>query len=390
MGVRYLVLGSGMQGTASGYYFSQFGEAAKITMADLHPQVAQKAAQKINDLNKNKIAEALTLNVKDRSALREVLKNHDAVLSAIDYALNLEITQACIEAGVHMVDLGGNTDVVRKQHELNAQAKAKNISIVPDCGLAPGLGNSMGAYGIEHFDQCHEVQVRCGGLPQKPRPPLDYKLVFNIKGLTNEYFGKAWILREGQIKEIDTFSELESLEFKSPVGKCEAFVTTGGTSTCPWTFKDKVETYEYKTVRYPGHFEKFKVMMDLGLLDLEPVQVGDQKVSPRDLFHAVVPSHLDFPEDRDLIVIRATCTGTKESKKKQLKLEMILMHDEKTNFTAMEMGTGYPAALVLIHAAQGKAKAGVTALELALNNKDYMKDLQKNGLPIEITETELS
>lgn len=387
MSIRYLVLGSGMQGTASGYYFSQFGDATSITMADRDLRVAQKASDRINKLAGKNISNAKQIDAKNREELMRLLKEHDAVLSAIDYALNLSITDACIEAGVHMVDLGGNTDVVRKQLELSQRAKEKNISIVPDCGLAPGLGNSMGAYGIELFDECESVQVRCGGLPQKPRPPLDYKLVFNIKGLTNEYFGKAWVLRNGKIEEIDTFSELETLEFASPVGKCEAFVTTGGTSTCPWTFQNKVKTYEYKTVRYPGHFEKFKVMLDLGLLDTTPIQVGDQKISPRDVFHAVVPSHLDFPEDRDLVVIRATCTGKKASQTKTVSFEMILLQDEKTGFTAMEMGTGYPAALVLIHAARGEAKKGVVPLESALNNKRYMEELVKNGLPIKTTET---
>src|SRR5690606_618993 len=139
--------------------------------------------------------------------------------------------------------------------------------------------------------------------------PLGYKLVFNIGGLTNEYFGKAYILRNGKVTEIDTFDELEEIEFDSPVGKCEAFTTTGGTSTAPWTFEGKIDTYEYKTVRYPGHYEKFKTMLELGLLDTEPVKVGEAMISPRDVFHSVVAPKIDFPDDKDLVVLRTTCKG---------------------------------------------------------------------------------
>lgn len=380
MAYRYLSLGSGMQGTASAYYFSQFGDAKQITMADRDLGVAKKAADRVNTLAKKEIAEAVQVDASNAQDLIALMKKHDAVMSAIDYALNLKITECALEADVHLADLGGNTDVVNSQHTLGKKKGAKNASLIPDCGLAPGLGNSMGAYLLEEVEGCEDIQVRCGGLPQNPKPPLDYKLVFNVRGLTNEYFGKAWVLRDSKIQEIDTFTELEDLEFKAPVGKCEAFVTTGGTSTSPWTFQSKLKNYGYKTVRYPGHFDKIKCMMDLGLLDLDPVQVGDVKVVPRELFHTVVPPRIAFPDDKDLVVIRAEGKNTTG---KGLRLEMILFQDEKTGFTAMEMGTGYPAALALIYAARGEAKKGVVSLETAFDNKKYMEELMKNGLPIE-------
>ena len=383
MSHRYLVLGSGMQGSACACYFAKYGDAKQICMADISEDTAQKAADRINQLTRSHLASAEVINVKDHQKLVELMKNYDAVLSAIDYSMNVDITKAAIEAGVHLCDLGGNTNLVREQLKLHPQALEKNISIVPDCGLAPGLGNTLAAYGIELLDECEEVQVRCGDLPQNPKPPLQYKLVFNIRGLTNEYFGKAWILRNSEIQEISTFTECEELEFKSPIGKCEAFVTTGGTSTCPWSFQGKVKNYAYKTVRYPGHYEKIKCMMDLGLLDTTPVKVNGCEVAPRDVFHAVVPSHIDFPEDKDLVVLRATCKGTKSGKAKTLCFEMILFQDEKTGFSAMEMGTGFPAALVLIHAARGQAQKGVVSLEKALDNAKYMEELIRNGLPIE-------
>jgi len=383
---RYLVLGSGMQGGACGYYFSQFGDAKEIGMADISMDVAKKAAERVNSLSSSTLANAIQIDAKNHASLVQTFKNYDAALSAIDYSLNVDITKAAIEAGVHLVDLGGNTDIVKAQLQLNDAAKTKDVSIVPDCGLAPGLGNTLAAYGMEMLDETEDVQIRCGGLAQEPRPPLDYKLVFSIRGLTNEYLGKAWILRDSKVVEIDTFSELESIDFEAPVGRCEAFVTTGGSSTCPWTFENKVKTYEYKTVRYPGHYDKFKCMVDLGLLDLEPVEVNGVSVVPREVFHKLAPAKLDFPGDKDLVVLRTTCVGKKSGKRRAYQFDLILFQDEDTGFTAMEMGTGYPAALVLIHAARGQTPKGVVSLEKALNHDIYIQELIKNALPIRTTE----
>ncbi|MBN8554325.1 MAG: saccharopine dehydrogenase NADP-binding domain-containing protein [Deltaproteobacteria bacterium] len=386
MSYKYLVLGSGMQGTAGGYDLAAHGDAESVVMADISLAQAQKAADWINRLLKKPIAKPLQLNAKDGTALRSAFKGINGIFSATSYELNLEITKAAIEAGASMVDLGGNTPVVLSQLKLHEQALAKNISIIPDCGLAPGLGNTLASYGISQMDRCDDVQVRCGGLPQTPRPPLDYKLVFSVRGLTNEYFGKAWVIRDEKIAEIETFSELEEIDFPKPIGRCEAFTTTGGTSTCPWTYQGKVKNFVYKTVRYPGHFEKIKCMMDLGLLDPDPIEVGvgenKVKVAPREVFHTVVPPRISFPEDKDLVVLRTTCTGVKNGKPMSVTYDLLDYHDEATGFSAMERSTAYPAALTLILSVRGKNKKGVQPLEVALDNETFMKEIGSHGLKI--------
>lgn len=382
MGYKYLVLGCGMQGVAAGYDLAKTGDAEKVTMADIDGVKAEKACAHINRLIGRNISEAVSINVTQQTQLVALMKTVHGVFSATSYEFNLGITEAAIEAGVSLVDLGGNTPVVLSQIKLHEKALAKNISITPDCGLAPGLGNTLASYGMSKLDRCDEVQIRCGGLPQKPKPPLDYKLVFSVRGLTNEYFGKAWVLENSQVKEIDTFSALETLDFPSPVGKCEAFTTTGGSSTCPWTYQGKVKNYVYKTVRYPGHYDKVKCMMDLGLLDPDPIDVGGVKVAPREVFHTVAPTRLAFPEDRDLVVLRTTCIGVQNGKPKKISFDLMDFHDEKTGFTAMERSTAYPAALTLILSVRGKNKKGVVPLELGLDNETFMAEISKHDLKI--------
>ncbi len=256
MGYRYVVLGAGMQGTASAYDMARFGEAEQIILADIDLRVAQRAATRVNRLTQRKLAKAAKVDVKDHNALVKLLKGANAVLSAVPYYFNVGIAKAAIEAKVNMCDLGGSTDIVFEQLKLDRRARKAGITIVPDCGLMPGMGNTLAVYGMNKLKRlgarCKEVQIRCGGLPQKPKPPLFYKLVFNIEGLTKEYTGKAYVLRGGKITRIEALTELEEIEFPEPVGCCEAFITSGGTSTCPWTFKGQLDRYEYKTVRYSG------------------------------------------------------------------------------------------------------------------------------------------
>jgi lysine 6-dehydrogenase len=364
----------------------RFGDAEVVLLVDNELDRAAAAARRVNELTRSDKARAAKVDVRDDAAVVKLLTGTTAVLSAVPYTFNLALTKAAIAAGAHFCDLGGNTDIVMQQWRLDADAKAKKVSIVPDCGLAPGLANVLAAYVKARMDRCRRISMRCGGLPQNPKPPLGYKLVFNIGGLTNEYFGRAVVLRGGKIAEVDTFSELEKLDFPPPVGPCEAFVTSGGTSTVPRSFEGQVDEVDYKTVRYPGHFEKMKVLLDLGLLDLKPVEVDGVPVIPRKVFHRVAAPKLEFPEDRDLVVLRVEGEGEKDGRPVTIRLDILDFHDAETGFTAMERTTGFPAAMVAEELARGKVRPGVAPLESsALDQTALVTGLAARG--IKVTET---
>ncbi len=381
MGYRYAILGAGLQGTAAAYDMGRFGDADSILLLDRQERRAKRQAERLNQLLGREIARGDVIDVRDGGEVETKLREVDATLSAVPYFFNPAIAMACIHAGSHMCDLGGNTDVTRRVVGMDEEARAAGISIVPDCGLAPGLGNTLAVYGMNRMDEVDAVHIRCGGLPQDPKPPLFYKVVFNIAGLTNEYFGDATFLRNGRITNVKTFSELEEIEFDAPVGRCEAFVTSGGTSTCPWTFEGRVKIYDYKTVRYPGHYDRFKVMHDLGLLDLKPIELrSGQKVVPRDVFHAVVGPSLSFPDDRDLVVLRVTVEGRREGHAFKTVLEVMDFEDEATGFSAMQRTTGWSAAIVSIMQARGEIKAGATPLEIAVDGDQFVDEFKKRGI----------
>lgn len=381
----YLVLGAGIQGTTIAYDMARFGEAKTVYLKDSVSAQAEQSAQHINGLLE---AEGFapcvipgTIDVTDTAALQQGMQDVDSCLSAVPYRFNPTIARCAIATQTHFNDLGGNTALVQEELSLHEQALAAGISLIPDCGLAPGLGNTLAAYGIQQLDHCEEVQIRCGGLPQHPQPPLDYMIVFSIEGLTNEYFGKAVILRNSNIVEIDTFEELENLHIEG-LGEVEAFTTSGGTSTCPWTYEGQIKTYEYKTIRYQGHHAKFKVLKELGLLELTPVNVKGQMVVPRDLFHTVAKERLTFEDKRDLVVIQSVCRGTKDGQPKTLSYTILDYYDEATQFNAMSRMTGYPASIVAIMSARGQNQKGAIPLELAVPGDIFMQELKKRGIEI--------
>ena len=170
------------------------------------------------------------LDAGDLKAAESALGDFDAALSCVTYRYNPGLTRAAINGGCSFVDLGGNNDAVREQLSLDSEAEKAGVSIIPDCGLAPGFVAILAADGISKFDKVHSIRIRVGGLPQHPRPLLNYQMVFSAEGLINEYWEPCVIVEEGRSKTVDPMSGLESLHFDE-IGDLEAFYTSGGTST---------------------------------------------------------------------------------------------------------------------------------------------------------------
>src|SRR6195952_533660 len=302
--MRMLVLGAGLQGCACAYDLLQNPEVTQVRLADLHfdhlPSfLASYSGPRLIPT---------PLDVRDREAVLAVMRESDAVMSAIPYYFNLQLAECAVEAGVHFCDLGGNTEIVFQQKALADRAKAKGITVVPDCGVAPGMVNIFAEHGIRQLDTVDSVRIYVGGLPQEPEPPLDYQIVYSLEGVLDYYTTKSWVIRGGERQQGTALSEVEPVHFDAPVGELEAFHTAGGLSTMAWRYEGKIPTMEYKTLRYPGHAEIMETIRGLGLLDLEPVDVKGVKVVPRDVFVSVVGPKLTKPQGKDLLALRVTVT----------------------------------------------------------------------------------
>src|SRR5690606_15214300 len=287
--MRMLVLGGGLQGSACAYDLLKNEKVERVVLADLNiDRIPPFLRQLANDPR----LELVRVDARDEEAVSRVMQGVDACMNALPYYFNLDMTRLAVRNGVHYSDLGGNTEIVFRQQELDAEARERGVSVIPDCGLAPGMVNILAAAGIAELDEPESVRIFVGGLPQEPEPPLNYQIVYSIEGVLDYYTTRSWVLRDGEPRQVDALTEIEPVEFPEPVGTLEAFHTAGGLSTLPWTYRGRLKTMEYKTLRYPGHAEAMRVIRDLGLLGLDPVQVNGQEVVPRKVFIACVEPRL--------------------------------------------------------------------------------------------------
>ncbi len=377
MPFTYAVFGAGRQGSAAAYDLALRGDAGRVILGDVSLEAAQKSAGRINKLLKQDIAEARQVDVTDPQAVSKALKGVDALLSAVPYYYNLELSRLAIQAGANYNDLGGNTEIVRQQHALDAQARQAGVSIIPDCGQVPGMGTTLMMYAMSLLDKAVDVYMWDGGLPVKPRPPFNYLLTFNIAGLTNEYAEPGIFLRDWKISEVEPMTELETVEFPLPVGKLEAFVAGGGTSTMPYAYEGKLRTLQNLTLRWPGHFQQLRAYWELGLWGLEPLQVGDQQVRPRDVFHALFEPKVVTADIEDMVLVRVKAVGEKDGRPAQAVIDLVDYCDPATGFTAMERTTGWDAAIVLAMAARGQTPRGAGGVESFVPPGLFMEELYK-------------
>jgi len=366
-----------MMGSAVASDLARTNSNDEIVLADINLQNAKITAKAMGPN-----VSPVRLDVNNTKDLVSTITGSNAVVSAVSYTVNHQITKAAIQAGVHMCDLGGNNEVVQKQVAHDAEAKAKGISIVPNCGLAPGLTNILAMEGTKEFDELASIHLRVGGLPQNPRPPLYYQIVFSVEGLINEYVEKAEIIKDGTLMHIDPMSGLEEITFPEPFGTLEAFNTSGGLSWLTHLLNGRVRDLDYKTIRYQGHCEKFKTLLDLGFATSEAMMVGGSVKTNREFFGDLLRKKLDYG-DKDVVLGRATITGRKGNADKTLVYEFVDYYDDDAKMTAMMRTTAFPTSIIAQMLAHGTiSQRGVMPPEACVPGDVMILELGKRGIKI--------
>ena len=321
--MKILVLGAGRMGLGAVYDLAHNSpEVEAVTVADFDLKKAADVAAKVNSAK----VTAQQIDVLNTAEIARLMKDHDSAISCVNYWYNVELSKAAIATATNFCDLGGNNYIVDEQLALDEEAKQAGISIIPDCGLAPGMVSVLAMHGAKKFDEIEEIHIRVGGLPQNPKTLLEYQLVFSVEGLINEYIEVARVIRDGQITEVESMTELESLSFEE-FPPLEAFQTSGGTSTLPDTFLGKIKQLDYKTIRYAGHCEKFKTMIDLGLCSSEEILVDYARITPRKVFGELLTKHLPADEP-DYVLVRLEFVGKTNGESKKLRFDIVDKQDE--------------------------------------------------------------
>jgi lysine 6-dehydrogenase len=376
--MRMLVLGAGLQGSACAYDLLQNPNVTEVRLADLN---VSHLPDFLNEYSGKRLIPT-PLDVRDREAVLALMREAKATMSAIPYYFNLDLARLAVQAGTNFCDLGGNTEIVFRQKELDADARKAKVTIVPDCGLAPGMVNILAQYGIQQLDAVQSVKIFVGGLPQHPEGPLGYQIVYSLEGVLDYYTTLSWIVRNGKREQVKALSEREPVLFPKPVGELEAFHTAGGLSTMAWRYEGKIPSMEYKTLRYPGHAHIMEAIRELGLLELTPIDVKGTKVVPRDVIVAAMGPRLTKPKGRDLVALRVVVEGTKGGTPMKLGWELLDYYDESRGISAMMRTTGYSLSITGQMQANGELETGVHTPDECIPAEKYISELAKRGVMI--------
>lgn len=410
--MKIAILGAGKQATGVLEFLSRFpkyrddDDKHHVVLADMDLEIAAELAKKFawaTFLEDERISK---INVKKMDArslddIVEVLSDCDVAFNALPFSFALNATRAAIESKTHMVDLGGNSKIVDRQLELSEDAKTAGITIIPDCGLAPGFIGILASDALEnsHIEEMASIKIRVGGLPanKKEGGPLEYGDFFSLKGLLNEYVEPVVVLRDGNVETIEPLTEHEL--FYGDREELEAFTTSGGSSTLPQSFQSRVKNLDYKTIRYPGHLNGLKLLKATGSFNLETLKKLC-KPGLRDVVFVKVEAK-GRSTHRNTIIARTyslearyyfsdqgtrcdTCQycynedGTRDCNHDISRYPLI---------TAMMQCTAWPAAIVMLMLPElSKKFSGVRKQEQVINPVNFLSELRKTDLDLRLTE----
>lgn len=385
--MRSLIIGAGRQGTAAAVDLGLRCGATQIVMADRDAAIAAASAARVNALVGREVARSITLAADDLSAAGAAFAETDVVLSAVPYYFNLAHSKLAIAHRVHFVDMGGNTDVVREQLALDAEARAAGVVILPDCGMGPGLVNVLAVHLMEQLDETHDIYMADCGLPADPTPPWNYTCTFHLNGLTNEYDGLVPLLRDGKIFMAEALSDLQT-EDLGELGTYESFIAAGG-STAPWSFEGRVRTFETRIMRYPGHHVWFSGFKALGLFSETPVEVGGVRIVPRDFYHHLLAKHITAPQVKDVCTMVGRATGLKAGRPTEVRVTLQDRFDPEMGLTGMERLTGWHCSVMMDLIARGQLPPGARALEARLLDaaptaEAVLAEMGRRGIPTHV------
>jgi saccharopine dehydrogenase-like NADP-dependent oxidoreductase len=333
--MRALIAGCGNIGSVAAEDLAKSMKSTDVVVADNDKAKAKTIAEKVGKDNVSWIQ----VDVTNPKELVKTLKGFDLIMGFLPGKLGYGLAEACIEAGKDLVDV---SYMAENPLALDEKAVGVGVTIVPDCGLAPGISNVLVGHAVGKLDKVNAVYIMVGGLPEKPVPPLGYTITWSPESLIDEYTRKAGIVKKGKKAEVEALSGLEGVDFPN-VGKLEAFYTDGLR-----TLMDTIRAEEMweKTLRYPGHAEKIKTLEALGFFDEKEISVNGLDLSPRKLTVRLLAEKLWRPEIRDIVALKVEVSGVKNGQRTDYVCHLLDFYDQERGITAMARTTAFPASIV--------------------------------------------
>lgn len=381
--MKVVVLGAGLMGKEIVRDLVNGDSVEKVILADVS---IEKAQEVLNVLNQTGKIEIVQLNAECDEDLRNVIQRGDVVINALFYKFNERVARAAIDMGKHAVDLGGHIGgITEKILQLNDEAAARGVTIIPDLGVAPGMVNILTGYGASKLDEVESIKLFVGGIPTEPKPPLHYTRVFSLEGVFDHYTEPSKMIQKGELTEVESLTGIEPIYFDD-FGVLEAFYTSGGISTLYKTFPN-VKTLEYKTIRYKGHAEKFKLLAELDLLSKDNfVEVDGQQISVRTVMREALKKKLQLGKKVDAVLLRAIISGQQKDEQITYEYEMVVRKEVEANITAMARATANTVSVVAQMIGEGViTERGVNPPECVVPGELFIKEMAERGVTIKET-----
>ncbi len=383
--MKVLVLGGcGNQGKTVLYELSRNPEAKEVICADCVDTLGE--FRRFLDMKKIKVVK---LDASQKEAIVSLMKqNVNVVIEVLPFQFAKNVYEAAIEAGVNLV----NTNYAYDFRHLHESAVTKDISIMPECGLDPGIDLVIYGHGIKEFDEVHVLNSYCGGLPERKASdnPLKYKISWNWDMVLRTQKREGVFIKNGKKlivppKHQHDNEMIHEIDFPS-LGKLEALPNGNGVFYTDLLGLTKTikETGRY-SLRWPGWCAFFRPLTKFNFLSDEPVAGLPCEVTPHQFMVKLLEPQLQYRDDeKDLAVMQNVFVGMKNGKKKKITYSILIERDLKTGLLAMSLGVGYPASIVALMIAKGEInKKGILSPVTDIPYNSFMEGLSQRGIIVD-------
>ncbi len=308
---------------------------------DIQVSVADVSEKTLAKFKSHPGIQTVQQDLSDREKLNTLVSGFDMVISAVPGFLGYKTLETIIKAGKNVVDIAFFPEDALT---LDSLAKEKNVTAIVDCGVAPGMSNMLTGYGRHLLDKAETAVIYVGGLPEIRTQPWEYKAVFSPIDVIEEYLRPAFYVENGRVIERPALSEPEFIDFPE-VGTLEVFNTDGLRSLIKTL---DIPNMKEKTMRYPGHIEKVKLLRQAGFFTETPVMINGQAVRPIDVTAKLLFPQWELkPGEKDLTIMRVSVAGTKDGQKTAYTWDLFDRYDPETRVHSMARTTGYTATAAL-------------------------------------------
>jgi saccharopine dehydrogenase-like NADP-dependent oxidoreductase len=343
--MKILVVGCGKVGSEIARDLAASNEVDSVVAMDASPQNLKLLRKRVP----RKI-QTIRLSVSQKNRLHGLLRKVDLVCGALPGRLGFELISETVKAGRDIVDISYTP---RDAFLLQRKAKEVGCRVVPQCGVAPGFTNMCVGDASRRTEKMTSVEIFVGGLPEKPEPPLNYRIVFSLEDVVNEYSRPVQVIEEGKRKKVDALSGRGFASFPR-VGRLEYFLTDG-LGSLPRSFPRTKEMHEF-TLRYPGHADMMSTLRLLGFFERKSVKIGGVEVEPRELTIELLRGAMSQGSPEDFLALRVDVKGSSSGKKIRLRYQLLDHYNRRLGVSAMARTTAYPCTSVALLMGRGDIK----------------------------------